>query len=499
MSPRETETHASPNVVDLFAGCGGLSLGFAWAGCLVRAAVEIDADAARTHHENFKGTTDKGADYSWNITSRDTPRYLETKLAGASLDILIGGPPCQAFARIGRAKLREVARGRGDISAEQAHLEDDRGQLWRHYMNAVRHFKPRAILMENVPDILNQGGTNVVEQIREKLHGLDYESSYTLLNAAHYGVPQYRERMFLVAFHKSVDFAPDAWLPPATHHAKLPVGYRGTRSVATKVARNGEAHGFIWHAGLQESADLLPSAQDSSRSTRLSEATTAAQAFSGIPHLDAAARGRGIRRLQPADNDPTYARGLSAYVRALNGRPSPRNCSVDKQLSAHVTRHLPRDGQIFERMIPGQDYVGRGNPVATGARPVQDIAVDLLAGGLIDREVPYADDKFPNKWWRMREDRPSRTLTAHMGKDTYSHIHPTEPRTISVREAARLQSFPDWFRFPCSMNAGFRMIGNAVPPLLAEAIANQIVAVLNRGANKTGRKTRDDESATACS
>ena len=89
---------------------------------------------------------------------------------------------------------------------------------------------------------------------------------------------------------------------------------------------------------------------------------------------------------------------------------------------------------------------------------------------------PYDPDKFPNKWWKLDPALPSRTLTAHMGRDTYSHIHwdSRQRRTISVREAARLQSFPDGFRFMGEMNAAFRQIGNAVPPLLARAVAAQL-------------------------
>ena len=86
---------------------------------------------------------------------------------------------------------------------------------------------------------------------------------------------------------------------------------------------------------------------------------------------------------------------------------------------------------------------------------------------------PYDTSKFPNRWWKLRPDYPVRTLMAHIGKDTYSHIHwdSTQARTISVREAARLQGFPDGFAFEGTMNPAFRQIGNAVPPLMAAAIA----------------------------
>ena len=96
---------------------------------------------------------------------------------------------------------------------------------------------------------------------------------------------------------------------------------------------------------------------------------------------------------------------------------------------------------------------------------------------------PYDAGKFPNKWRKMEPDAPARTLMAHLGKDSYSHIHydSSQARTISVREAARLQSFPDGFRFCGSMNSGFRQIGNAVPPLLAYALARHLRGLLGLG------------------
>jgi DNA (cytosine-5)-methyltransferase 1 len=110
---------------------------------------------------------------------------------------------------------------------------------------------------------------------------------------------------------------------------------------------------------------------------------------------------------------------------------------------------------------------------------------------------PYDDRKFPNKWRKLAQDRPSRTLMAHLGKDSYSHIHydDTQARTISVREAARLQSFPDGFKFCGAMNAAFRQIGNAVPPLLALAIAKVILRTV-RQADATEKAS--EESLREC-
>ena len=99
---------------------------------------------------------------------------------------------------------------------------------------------------------------------------------------------------------------------------------------------------------------------------------------------------------------------------------------------------------------------------------------------------PYDASKFPNKWRKMWRDQPARTLMAHLGKDSYSHIHydSEQARTISVREAARLQSFPDGFVFCGTMNPAFRQIGNAVPPLMAKALAEQIWVVKLRTITK---------------
>jgi DNA (cytosine-5)-methyltransferase 1 len=110
---------------------------------------------------------------------------------------------------------------------------------------------------------------------------------------------------------------------------------------------------------------------------------------------------------------------------------------------------------------------------------------------------PYDASKFPNKWRKMWNDQPARTLMAHLGKDSYSHIHydSKQARTISVREAARLQSFPDGFRFSGTMNPAFKQIGNAVPPLLAKALAAHMMQTLKQALNE--QKVSDEPRRTA--
>ena len=130
-------------------------------------------------------------------------------------------------------------------------------------------------------------------------------------------------------------------------------------------------------------------------------------------------------------------------------------------------------------------------------RDAHDIAMKILAKECLKRGIkaksqpelykdlkksivpPYAIDKFLSKWKKLDPQKPSHTLVAHLSTDTYSHIHPWESRGISVREAARLQSFPDNFYFNCSMTEAFRQIGNAVPPLLSKAVAEAVKKSLN--------------------
>ncbi len=104
---------------------------------------------------------------------------------------------------------------------------------------------------------------------------------------------------------------------------------------------------------------------------------------------------------------------------------------------------------------------------------------------------PYDSTKFPNRWWKLKANGPVRTLTAHIGKDTYTHIHydSDQARVITVREAARLQSFPDGFVFAGTMNPAFRQIGNAVPPVLAHQIAVEIVSGLQRAIRNSEKPT----------
>ena len=473
--------------MDMFAGCGGISLGFLTAGFTPVASIEMDPWAAKSHGANF-GSRSVGGDQEAHHASRDAVTetadtvFGDLGLTGATdrqIDVLVGGPPCQAFARVGRAKLREQARLREEVSADQAFLVDGRVSLWERYVTFIRATKPVALLMENVPDILNHGGTNVAELVSKSLADVGYDVAYTLLNSVWYGVPQMRERMILVGIHRSAGIKPRFPLP--THHLVLPSGYTSSKNAARRVLK---AEGSAHHRWIPDPAPDSPAA------------TSASEALADLPPrfarelLSSGAIRRGAK--DPAEpveyttKDPATA--YSRLMREWKG-------FATKSTTGHVFRYLPRDYKIFAEIQPGWEYpqvhayVEQKIANWLASRKERGLSTDPrnpdVSSYITAWRIPYDPGKFPNKWWKLRADAPVRTLMAHLGKDSYSHIHfdSDQARTITVREAARLQSFPDGFVFKGSMNPAFKQIGNAVPPLFAYAIARGIRECL--GAPKT--------------
>lgn len=464
--------------MDMFAGCGGISLGFLTAGFTPVASIESDPWAARSHGANF-GSRSIGGNRAAHHAPRDAVTetansvFADLELVGRAdnqIDVLVGGPPCQAFARVGRAKLREQARLREEVTADLAFLVDGRVSLWERYVAFIRATKPVALLMENVPDILNHGGTNVAELVSKSLAEEGYEVAYTLLNSVWYGVPQMRERMILVGFHQSTGIKPR--FPVPTHHLVLPSGYTNSKNAARRVLK---AEGSAHHRWIPDPAPDAPAA------------TSASEALADLPPLYAQEMLRmgTIRRGAKDPSEPvdyTTKKPATAYSRLMRDWEGFATSAT----TGHVFRYLPRDYKIFAEIQSGWEYPQvhayveqkistwlagrkqRGLPTSPRDPDVSDYITSW--------RIPYDPTKFPNKWWKLRSDAPVRTLMAHLGKDSYSHIHydPDQARTITVREAARLQSFPDGFIFKGSMNPAFKQIGNAVPPLFAYAIARGI-------------------------
>lgn len=459
--------------VDLFAGCGGLSLGFDRAGFKSICAVEINDYARKSHELNF-GSGESTQHYRSfadikKIEPEDAVAHIKPLLGTPEFacDVVIGGPPCQAFSRLGRAAIWNLA------GEKFAHANDERATMYHYFLHYVATLKPLAFVMENVREIGKHVGKNIAEEIAVTAEEMGYTTRYTLLNAVWFGAPQLRERMFIIGIHKALDKLPH--FPTIQFKYDLPVGYSTSRSGDGIPEVCPPSDHYIDHY---------------ERASVLRKATSVAEAFADLPpiyhHLDGR-RGKGFPR--HATEKTLYTENSNWFTQEMREWPGFENNSTN--FVGHVIRYTPRDYEIFRRMPHGGMYpealvvaeeIFRERVLAREAEIGQAIAVHSEEWMKIRRETvpPYKDGRYPNKFRKMWPDQPSRTLPAHIGKDSYSHIHfdSDQARGISLREAARIQSFPDGFKLAGSMNSQLTQIGNAVPPLLAYAVAKELKRIL---------------------
>jgi DNA (cytosine-5)-methyltransferase 1 len=453
--------------VDLFAGCGGLSLGFDRAGFRSICGVELNDFARKSHELNFgtgihANTYRAFADIK-KTEPEDAVAHIGSKSTEFAADVVIGGPPCQAFSRLGRAALWNLA------GEKFAHEHDERATMYHYFLHYVATLKPLAFVMENVREIGKHVGKNIAEEIAVTADAMGYTTSYTLLNAVWFGVPQLRERMFIIGIHKSLKKMPV--FPAIQFGYELPVGYSTSRSGDGAPEVCLPCDHYIDHC---------------EKATNLRQATSVSMAFADLPpivhHLDGR-KGKGVPRrvfdqIAYGPKNNWFTEEMRSWPRFENGSGS---------FTGHVIRYTPRDYEIFRRMPHGGMY-----PEALIV--AEEIFQERLESferetgkkvipGTEDWEIlrkatvpPYKEGRYPNKFRKMWPDHPSRTLPAHIGKDSYSHIHfdSDQARGISLREAARIQSFPDAFKLAGSMNSQLAQIGNAVPPLLAYAVAQEV-------------------------
>jgi DNA (cytosine-5)-methyltransferase 1 len=366
--------------VDLFSGAGGLSLGLQWAGWTVAAAVDFDERALETHGQNFPGMClhmDLG-----NPAERDR---LEEILAPAMgrIDLVAGGPPCQPFSRAGRNKIRSLVEHHGRDP------EDRRKELWSAYLDMVKRLKPRAVLMENVPDMGLSDDFFVIRTIEQQLEDLHYATQVRLVDAWRYGVPQHRKRLILLA-------------------------------------RN-DVERFDWPQAVGEK-----------------ERTTLRDAIIDLPVLAVVPRERvGARELE-YEKQPEEQSSFAQTMR----RGAQKDVVWD-----HMTRRVREDDYLIFKGMTSKTLYSE-----------------------IDPELQrYNPKEYTDRYKKLDWDDLSRSITAHIAKDGYWYIHPDQNRTLTVREAARVQTFPDDFRFAGTRSDAFRQIGNAVPPLLGKAAAEALL------------------------
>jgi DNA (cytosine-5)-methyltransferase 1 len=458
----------APKVLDLFSGAGGMALGFQAAGARTVGAVEIDPASAETFRQAFasdapvvSGGTPSAAGPGGDIT-RVVPRELLERLP-AWPDIVVGGPPCQGFSRIGRAKQRSLVTEQ-DYRSRGAR-DPDRNELYDRFLDVVLSARPKAFVMENVPGLRDHLGIDMAMRIAEDAERRCeylYNVRYFILNAAWYGVPQERWRIFFVGLRS--DLGPNAvpTAPPRTHEVReeFPEG--------TSLPEDPR---MLWGRQIPRVPRPLP-------------IVTTLDALGDLPRLVGHLSGE-----KPMEHRLPLRRKPSAWAAALRDWPDR---IATETVSGNWYRWTPRDFRIFEGMAHGDRYP---RALAIAQELFQEHLAGLRAAGAGPRAgsrkyeelrrafiPPYRNDAFEDKWAKLRPDAPSWTLTAHLSKDSYSHIHydSAQARTITVREAARLQSFPDSFEFSGNFGKQFQQIGNAVPPLLARAIASNLLGQLEQ-------------------
>lgn len=413
--------------IDLFAGCGGLTSGLSIAGFECIWANEFDQQAAKTFEQNFEKS---------EVCTEDIrllkPREIREKLclSRGQLDLVAGGFPCQGFSTYG-----------------QRRPDDIRNRLYIQFLDFVSEFRPQMVLIENVVGILSMLGGEVVSDICQKLDELGYQTTVDTLQAADYGVPQFRKRVFIVGTRGNAIYS----TPAETNQPERTEALKNTtltpyvtvrdaiRDLPKNALKPSQAHETIKYPRAQ----ILSSYAKEMRKKSDSVLHHSAKQLLSIRKLRVILMqqgdyGRSLNELDPSKVVPSKI--IKEIVEDCGLRRPLEKCRIqDREKEAELRAIISRKTVYFRDLI---DLIGSGG--------------------------------FANKYRRLRFDAPSHTLVAHMARDCSDFIHPIENRFISVREAARLQSFADEFSFAGSQFAQLKQIGNAVPPLLAKAVGQSL-------------------------
>lgn len=377
-------------IVDLFSGAGGLTFGFYYnlinnsfqkdQSSEIVFANEFDKDAAETFKLNFPSVPIIVEDIK-----KLTRKRIESLIKGFEIDLIIGGPPCQSFSTIGRR------------------IYDDKAKLYSEYLRVLKIIKPKMFVFENVKGILSMkddDGNLVIDVIRDNFSKiskhLGYEVSMKLLNAADYGVPQLRERVFIVGVRKDLSLKWD--FPEAEYNS--------------------------------------------------SNYLTISEAISDLPKLES------NQKIEEYKNIAT-----NAYQKLMRG-----NSTIIT--NHHSNLHGEKIKTIIKNLKEGQS---------------KDDFNKLVDEKIIDEKFRIKSG-YKNTYGRYWSDRPATTITNNLSTPSSLRcIHYSQNRAITSREGARIQSFPDWFKFSGSRVSVNRQIGNAVPPLLALKIAENVRKTLKTG------------------
>ncbi len=445
--------------LDLFAGSGGFSLGLEAAGFTSLGSIEINPVARKTLELNFGETPlssvkEAGGDVT-KVSLPGLRRELH-QLGVLDLDLLVACPPCQAFSRVGRGKLDSLAGAKG------SHPADPRNQLYRKVIEYLSVLRPKAFVFENVPGMMSVGGKNIAEELCQGAENQGYVVRAALLNSAWYGVPQLRERVIVLGFR--TEFGLEPQFPIVRFEGPEIEGYMSGSDRILDRWKNKTY--FV-------SNSSLPRAKVCQPFRTVHEALRDLPSFTA--HLKALQRGESYKALRTKYAEVSYRPGIpnvyGASMRSWSG------FATNGKVSDHFCRWTPRDFIIFRQMKEGDRYP---DALVIANRLFELEKKRNKLANRSDFVPPYSSDSFDEKWRKLIRNRPSWTVTAHLSKDTYSHIHydSKQARAITIREAARIQSFPDGFKFFGNTGDAFRQIGNAVPPLLSKHIGASLMTQL---------------------
>jgi DNA (cytosine-5)-methyltransferase 1 len=337
-----------------------------------------------------------------DITDKNIIKTIESKIKGSKIDLILGGPPCQSFSSLGRAK------------DENAMKYDPRNYLFENYEKILSYFKPTIFLFENVTGLLTAkfNKKKVIDIITEKLskgYNILNKSEMIVLNSCEYGVPQIRKRVFLIGVRKDINYE------------------------VTKIFNNiTKTH-------------YTPTSKNEEKLNKKKYITTKV-AIGDLPFLKP---GQGEVKVifnKKIEND---------YINKIRSKNN-------FELFDHVARkHNNLDRKRFKEMSKNKWTFEQ----------------------LLEKKPLLRHKKqrvFKNSYVVQFWDRPARTIISHLYKDGNQFIHPDykQERTLTVREAARLQSFPDDFYFAGPRTEQYKQIGNAVPPIMSEKIAVSIKKAL---------------------
>jgi len=406
------------NTIDLFAGCGGLMDGFMQEGSYnTLACVEWESYPCQTIANrlakkwNHRNANEEVIRFDIQRTEElingfDDPEYGKhqglAKLVGESkVDVIIGGPPCQAYSLAGR------------IRDPHGMKDDYRNYLFESYIRILNHFKPSLFVFENVMGMLSAApdGTPIVDKIREAFDKAGYfvidDFKSAVFDVADFGIPQHRKRVIILGVNKAL----------------------GTRDSA------------LCKKILDEFYTVL------------------------MPLYKKNAKPRTVRS-------------------AIGDMPAIYPSKDILKKDGHKYSHQPIDGSGMKNHIP-RFHSERDQKIFTMlAEDIESGRNEYISTDSLKELYTKMTGKKSNihKYYVLRWDEPSNTIPAHLYKDGMRHIHPdpTQARSITVREAARLQTFADDFEFLGPMMAQYKMIGNAVPSDFAKIIAKAIQKIMTQ-------------------